>query len=1000
MTKKARILIAGGGLGGCFAAMQAVKAGLEAVLVERRTFLGREISAYGRGWLEGTPSAGASWRQLLPFGADPALPDTVPKAYRTAAPLFIGAVRKNLLRRLLDADVKVLLQSDAVGLAEAQGRAAGLLLANKYGLQLLKGDAVLDMTPGRAVLACLGGESSAIRPEALVRFVVELENVEFPPSPVLTPPEALGIESAVLRAGKKGKGSALIELAWRLPLVKGDLLQKGRIEAGSRSRAYRLVRWLRERRSGFEGARAVNIAYESYVEPSKKKLSSRLDGIYTIEKDLPWNFDATELGVYCDEITVLLQQLARTESVTPERILLRDGAVPISACRMQALRDKSLPVPLTSVTFDPQRYVRKEVCTGVLVAGGGTAGIMTALAARASGSDTLIVEYHPDFGGTRTQGLVTEYYHGYKGGATGRTDKKIADIAEQITGSRNFNNRVARFFYYNEEIQRLRCGTLVGAQICGALVSSRSIRGVLAASEEDGLFLVRADVTVDTTGDGDVAFFAGVPYSFGDPTDGTVQSYSMFGQDPQRLSDWRETPYKGDPDVINQENYGELLRGLYLGTLENSDYMFATMLTPREARHIRGEYTLTLEDVYGGYAAPDCIAVGLTNMDTHGIQSNLYYLLGLYPRTGDIPAQLPYRSCIPKGYSGLLVGAKAISATRDAACMLRMNADIQNAGYALGLAAAEAANRGCDVRAVDVGALQERLKALGILPDWAFTGTRHSWDDEEVRRTVALVAKGGEKALAQLLPIPHFLLLRALTEAYAAAEKRPEERLALARGLAWCGERLGSELLRQRLCDLEKQNGSAIKFNLNGEVDRLLVLLALANDRDALPDIIRVASHLTAGGPAVRQTTTYEMSKIDTQRIPNYKRVLCLSFALERLADERAGRKLEALLDLEYIGGYVSPSVSELHNYYSSYLELRFAAALARCGSRKAAGVLIAYLGDIHSILREYARNELSAISGGLDASTTREWENWLSHTMVLGAVPKYVGENLCRLKQ
>ena len=142
------------------------------------------------------------------------------------------------------------------------------------------------------------------------------------------------------------------------------------------------------------------------------------------------------------------------------------------------------------------------------------------------------------------------------------------------------------------------------------------------------------------------------------------------------------------------------------------------------------------------------------------------------------------------------------------------------------------------------------------------------------------------------------------------------------------------------------------------------------------------------------------MSKIDTQRIPNYKRVLCLSFALERLADERAGRKLEALLDLEYIGGYVSPSVSELHNYYSSYLELRFAAALARCGSRKAAGVLIAYLGDIHSILREYARNELSAISGGLDASTTREWENWLSHTMVLGAVPKYVGENLCRLKQ
>lgn len=121
-----------------------------------------------------------------------------------------------------------------------------------------------------------------------------------------------------------------------------------------------------------------------------------------------------------------------------------------------------------------------------------------------------------------------------------------------------------------------------------------------------------------------------------------------------------------------------------------------------------------------------------------------------------------------------------------------------------------------------------------------------------------MVAKDGEKALFQLLLIPRSLLLRALTEAYAAAKEEPEERLVLTASLAGCGVKLGSELLHQRLRALEGQNGSAIDFNLNGKVG-LLVLLAPANDRDTIPNIIRVANHLTAGGPAVRQTTAYEM---------------------------------------------------------------------------------------------------------------------------------------------
>ena len=78
-------------------------------------------------------------------------------------------------------------------------------------------------------------------------------------------------------------------------------------------------------------------------------------------------------------------------------------------------------------------------------------------------------------------------------------------------------------------------------------------------------------------------------------------------------------------------------------------------------------------------------------------------------------AYIPYRCLLPRGLDGLLVVGLGLSAHRDAMPIIRMQPDLQNSGYAAGVAAAMAARRGQAPRQVDVRALQKRLVETGIL---------------------------------------------------------------------------------------------------------------------------------------------------------------------------------------------------------------------------------------------------------------------------------------------
>jgi len=128
-----------------------------------------------------------------------------------------------------------------------------------------------------------------------------------------------------------------------------------------------------------------------------------------------------------------------------------------------------------------------------------------------------------------------------------------------------------------------------------------------------------------------------------------------------------------------------------------------TQIGVRETRRVKGLYVLTEEDALTGRTFDDAIAwrsgfldigfVRLSKMKIHDV---------------------PYRALLPEKVDGLLVAGRCISATHVAASAGKSMGNCVATGHAAGIAAALAAEKGCLPREVNVGGLQNALRADGV----------------------------------------------------------------------------------------------------------------------------------------------------------------------------------------------------------------------------------------------------------------------------------------------
>jgi hypothetical protein len=177
------------------------------------------------------------------------------------------------------------------------------------------------------------------------------------------------------------------------------------------------------------------------------------------------------------------------------------------------------------------------VITGVLVVGGEISGSCAAIASGRLGVDTLIVEAYAFLGGTVTAAMVTPFMSNRTGGhdLVKGIYQDIIDALLERGGARRDSNDPGEISIDKEQLKYIlndlviNAGTKMMLQTWAEmpLVYDNKCEGIVVLNKS-GRLAILADITVDTTGDGDMAAKAGCPYEIGRGYDEYTQSNTLY----------------------------------------------------------------------------------------------------------------------------------------------------------------------------------------------------------------------------------------------------------------------------------------------------------------------------------------------------------------------------------------------------------------------------------------------------------------------------------------
>jgi hypothetical protein len=171
----------------------------------------------------------------------------------------------------------------------------------------------------------------------------------------------------------------------------------------------------------------------------------------------------------------------------------------------------------------------------VAVVGAGVTGTVAALRSAREGARTLLLEGSGVLGGLLTGGRLTKPTGLINGGVFKDLLERCAAYGGADTKTRQSYWGAYTGAFDAETMQRViieameEAGVevLLRAQVTGAVMEKRSLRG-LQIQTKSGTKLVLAKVFIDSSGDGDVAALAGVPFMHGRPSDGLTQPMTSY----------------------------------------------------------------------------------------------------------------------------------------------------------------------------------------------------------------------------------------------------------------------------------------------------------------------------------------------------------------------------------------------------------------------------------------------------------------------------------------
>ncbi len=405
----------------------------------------------------------------------------------------------------------------------------------------------------------------------------------------------------------------------------------------------------------------------------------------------------------------------------------------------------------------------------VVVCGGGPSGLIAAIAAARSGASVALIERYGYLGGMATAGMVapiSEFMHNGELISTGIPFEFVSSISgAQLCAPRG--NFVFHPEAYKLAAQRmvLESGVdlFLHTYVTDCVIADGCITHIILESKS-GTMALAADYIIDATGDGDVAFNAGVPMQdYHAPLQPATLYFALNkvktddfkgyypGEKGSSIPEIRalltekcpDAPQMGGPwcfagmgegtAVINmsrsalnwldvqdatraecalREDVKKLVELLktYVPAFRDAELMMtAPQVGIRETRHIQGVHVLRGDEYLRGEHFPDSVARCAHPIDIHNTCDNTQVVT--YMKQA---AYLPYRSIIADGFHNLLVPSRCFSADREAFASARVQVGVMGLGQAAGVAAAQCAEDNRSVLQADIERLRNTLIAWGM----------------------------------------------------------------------------------------------------------------------------------------------------------------------------------------------------------------------------------------------------------------------------------------------
>jgi hypothetical protein len=509
----------------------------------------------------------------------------------------------------------------------------------------------------------------------------------------------------------------------------------------------------------------------------------------------------------------------------------------------------------------------------------------------------------------------------------------------------------AKSEWYRRECRKAGVEIWYGTVVTGVVKTGDQLTGVIVVMPDGTRGVVTCKVAIDATGNADLAAMAGEETEFMRSDEIAVQGVGQTIRSLGMSYANNDVSFVDDTDASDLSFFSLRARM----SITNDVWDQSQIVNSRERRRLIGVFYMSPMDVMNNRTYPDVVVQTKSNFDSHGHTVSEQFFIE-DPGHNAMMVNLPYRCFLPKRTEGLLVVGLGISAHRDAMPILRMQPDVQNQGYAAGVAAALSIKANVTPRQVGVKALQQHLVEKKVLqPQVLKMKDSFPLPTEKFQQAIATLTNDySGLSVVMTDPSRSIPLLR---EALKKVTDK-DAQLKVAHVLAMLGEADGEEILIAKVQEMPWDKG----WNFRGMgqfgrsvswADSYIIALGRVKSKKALPVLIEKARQLTGKS--------------------EFSHFRALALALEGIKDPSGAPVLAELLGLQGMAGHAI-SMDDTQRTFPIFVayqsqagdkernrvlrELSLARALYRVGDHQGLGekTLQAYARDPRGMYANHAK--------------------------------------------